>query len=90
VFVPIYVKSGAHAWSVVREREHAARSVRHVAGQPGRATTHVNGKDLKNALVAGRTAGNMPTTADRMTALPNHLFWTWFVDNPRRSSRHNS
>jgi hypothetical protein len=90
VFVPICVESGAHAWSVVGKREHAARSVRHVAGQPGRATTRVNGKDPKNALVAGGTAGNMPTTADRMTVLPNHLFWTWFIDNPRGSSTHNS
>jgi hypothetical protein len=27
---------------------------------------------------AQEIAGNMP-------ALPNHLFWTWFVDNPRRN-----
>jgi len=89
VFVPIYVENETHVWSVVGEREHAARSVRHVAEETGLTTTHGNGKDLKNHLVAGGAAGNMPTTADRMTALPSHLFWTCFVDNPRRSSPHD-
>jgi hypothetical protein len=32
---------------------------------------------------AQKTADNMPATASNLPALPDHLFWTWFVDNPR-------
>jgi hypothetical protein len=30
--------------------------------------------------------GGMPEPARETRALPNDLFWTWFVDNPRPSS----
>jgi hypothetical protein len=36
------------------------------------------GRNPLSMYAAQEIAGNMP-------ALPNHLFWTWFVDNPRRN-----
>jgi len=36
------------------------------------------GKTSLIMRAAPKVAGNMP-------ALPNHLFWTWFVDNPCRN-----
>jgi hypothetical protein len=43
------------------------------------------GRNPLRMYAAQEIAGNMPATAGNMPALPDHLFWMWFVDNPRRN-----
>jgi hypothetical protein len=45
------------------------------------------GKKSVIVSAAQEVVGNMPATAGNMPALPDQLFWTWFVDNPRPHSR---
>jgi len=42
------------------------------------------GRKLLIRCAAQEVAANMPATAGNMPVLPDHLFWKWFVDNPRR------
>jgi hypothetical protein len=48
-----------------------------------RGTPRAAGRNLRIMCAAQKTADNMPATASNLPALPDHLFWTWFVDNPR-------
>jgi hypothetical protein len=41
---------------------------------------------LSEKFAMARTP-SLPQARDETHALPNHLFWTWFVDNPRSFSK---
>jgi hypothetical protein len=73
-FVPISLDWGAHASRVLVA---AFRRNRLSLGfQPAGAFA------LSEKFAMART----PSPARETRALPDHLFWTWFIDNPRPQS----
>jgi len=62
---------------------HASRVRRFKFGSNG--SSSLDGEQNENSRFRGSDRP-LPDTC----ALPNHLFWTWFVDNPRSRPRGRS
>jgi len=74
ILVPIPVDRGAHA-----------PRVPFAAPSPQTVRSHAS---LMIAANLTSPFGEAPNGAREARALPNHLFWTWFIDNPRPRSAH--
>jgi hypothetical protein len=75
MFLPIYVDRGAHA-----------SRVRAMASSPSR--TFRDALIVPNVFESGKACcGEAPQPTRETHALPSHLFWTWFVDNPHPSAK---